>query len=69
MKHFIYYGYILILSGSLLFAQQETYRVAYDNGHQLGLEAGRTDRDDQRPFDFANKRAFQMADDGYRAGV
>ena len=68
MKHFLHFGFLLLM-GSLLSAQQETYRVAYDNGHQLGLEAGRSDRDDQRPFDFANKRAYQMADDGYQAGV
>ena len=42
-----------------------TYREAYDKGYADGLEAGRKDRQQERLFDFANRSAFQRADQGF----
>jgi len=50
-------------------AQPDTYRQAYDAGHEDGLVAGRKDRSSHRPFDFANNQSYQDALRGFQEGV
>lgn len=55
-----------VLSPQLVRAQSpftsETYREAYDAGFTDGLQAGQQDKERERHFDLANKKAFQTAD-------
>lgn len=46
-------------------AQSETYQEAYDVGYGDGYSAGETDRIERRPFDFANRPAYQRAETGF----
>lgn len=46
-------------------ATSDTYREAYDAGYEDGLPAGRQDKEQNRLFDLANKKAFQLAERGF----
>lgn len=62
---------VLMMGGALegsLYAQ-DTYRSAYDAGYADAVEIGRNDRENGRPFDFANKKDYQMGDRGFDSAV
>ncbi len=46
-----------------------TYRQAYDAGHRDGRTAGVVDRDQDRLYDFANKKEFQRAEEGFDPAI
>lgn len=63
------FGFVLLFSPVYGLAQNlstsTTYREAYDKGYADGLKAGQEDRQQERLFDYANKKAFQRADQGF----
>lgn len=71
MQRFSYQIVVLTIVGILLssqagaFQQTDTYRDAYDSGYSSGVEAGKFDRFDNRPYDFANRSEYQSALKGF----
>ena len=57
--------FLLLAVTALSAASQDTYRVAYDIGYADGTEAGKQDRGDSRPFDFANEIGYQDGLNGF----
>lgn len=56
---------ILLMGPAWAFQQTDTYREAYDSGYTSGVEAGKFDRFDNRPYDFANRSEYQSALRGF----
>ena len=57
--------FMLLAVSAVSAASQDTYRAAYDIGYADGTEAGKQDRSDSRPFDFANRIGYQDGLNGF----
>ncbi len=60
-------SFLLFFFSGVLSGQQTpgTYPKAYDAGYAQGQQAGQQDKQDDHLFDFANKKLFQQADQGF----